>query len=60
MDGRQECRLGTVAFFAAYIGDELSTPTTPETKPQTRASRPPKHTGVTVEVIRKIATALDN
>jgi regulator of Ty1 transposition protein 109 len=60
MDGRQECRLGTVAFFAAYIGGELIAPTTPETKPQTRASRPPKHAEVTVAMIRKIATALDN
>jgi regulator of Ty1 transposition protein 109 len=60
MDGRQECRLGTVAFFAAYIGGELSTPTTQETNLQTRASRPPKHAEVTVAIIRKIATALDN
>jgi hypothetical protein len=60
MDGRQECQLGTVAFFAAYIGGELNTSTTTQTKPQTRASRAPKHTEVTVAMIRKIATALDN
>jgi hypothetical protein len=60
MDGRQECRLGTVAFFAAYIGGELSTPTMQETKSHTRASRPPRHAEITVAMTRKIATALDN
>ncbi|PVG01295.1 hypothetical protein CPB86DRAFT_781873 [Serendipita vermifera] len=59
MDGRQECRLGTVAFFAAYIGGELIA-ATQETNSQVQVPKQPKHAEVTLAMVRKIATALDN
>lgn len=59
MDGRQECRLGTVAFFATYLGTQ-AIPTTPNTSSKIVSFYRPKRAEVTVAMLRKVMSSLDN
>lgn len=59
MDGRQECRLGTVAFFATYLGAQSTSALISESSTKTSLTRP-KRAEVTVAMVRKVTTTLDN
>ena len=58
MDGRQECRLGTVAFFTVYVRGELAVPQTLSGSTQPRASS--RRAEVPLTVVRKVSATLDS
>jgi len=64
MDGRQECRLGTVAFFTVHIGSTLSPPPPGEPNggepPLPLPLSPRPRAEVPLGTVRKIAAWLDN
>ncbi|KIM29850.1 hypothetical protein M408DRAFT_328643, partial [Serendipita vermifera MAFF 305830] len=59
MDGRQECRLGTVAFFTVHVGGSLFSSQT-DTIPAYSHTHAPKRAEVPLKVVRKFSASLDS